>query len=384
MAYVILSHCQTSAIPNLRCTHDPKRGSCEFMLEQYGLTTLGQAGLVLLLGWLGWHMAERLNIPAATVIGPMLIVGLTTCLGLMPPSFPTWFKAGAQSIIGTYLGLQVDRATVSRSRTMAWPITVSTLWLLLSALLIGYLVARLTRIDLYTSLIGTTPGGIAEMTAMAGAVNADVALVATLQTFRLVTTNVSIPFLARRQASLDSPSLTRADNTDSAPSASQAKSAHWLIATLIGAAGGYLLDWLQVPAGGVIGAMVAVALVQLTGREMQPLPSTLRTAAQICIGVFIGVTFNPQTLAELRASFATVIAATVATVTSSLFLASFVRRWLKLDAQTALLACSPGGLTQMAVIADELGAEPFTVGLFQLVRVLAVVLLMPVIFRLIM
>jgi len=38
----------------------------------------------------------------------------------------------------------------------------------------------------------------------------------------------------------------------------------------------------------------------------------------------------------------------------------------------------------MAVIADELGAEPFTVSLFQLVRVLAVVLLMPVMFRLIM
>jgi len=166
-------------------------------------------------------MAERLNIPAATIIGPMLIVGLATCLGLTPPSFPTWFKVGAQSIIGAYLGLQVDRATIRRTRAMAWPITVSTSWLLVSALLIGYVVARLTRIDLYTSLIGTTPGGIAEMTAMAGAVNADVALVATLQTFRLVTANVSIPFLARRQAAQDSLAPTRINNMESASSTSR-------------------------------------------------------------------------------------------------------------------------------------------------------------------
>jgi len=87
--------------------------------------------------------------------------------------------------------------------------------------------------------------------------------------------------------------------------------------------------------------MVAVALVQLAGVEMQPLPSTLRTAAQVCIGVFIGVTFNTQTLAELRASFATVIGRTVATVTSSLFLASFVQRWLKLDAQQRFSRARP-------------------------------------------
>jgi hypothetical protein len=100
------------------------------------------------------------------------------------------------------------------------------------------------------------------------------------------------------------------------------------------------------------------------------------------MGIFIGGTFNAQTLVELRASFVIVVATTIATVTSSLFLARFVQRWLKVDVQTALLACAPGGLTQMAIVADELGAQTFVVSLFQLTRVVCVVLFTPIIVRL--
>ena len=37
-----------------------------------------------------------------------------------------------------------------------------------------------------------------------------------------------------------------------------------------------------------------------------------------------------------------------------------------MDAPTALLACAPAGVTQMTVIADEIGGDVLVVTLFQL------------------
>ena len=351
------------------------------MFEHNLLIVASQTGLAILLGVLGWYMAARLDVPAATILGPMLVIAAANLMGLPSANFPAWFQVGVQSIIGAYLGLKVDRGLVARTRRMAWPIALSTLWMIVSGLLIGYLVTRLTRIDLYTAMLGTTPGGIAEMTAMAVSVKADIALVATLQAFRLVTANVSIPFLARREVAL-APASAHSEWEPALTIGPSPRRVHWLVCVLVGGAGGYFFNWLGIPAGSVLGAMLSVAVLQIAGLNFAPLPAPLRTGAQILMGIFIGATFNAQTLVELRASFVIVVATTIATVTSSLFLARFVQRWLNLDIQTALLACAPGGLTQMAIIADELGAQTFVVSLFQLTRVVCVVLFTPIIVRL--
>ena len=76
-----------------------------------------------------------------------------------------------------------------------------------------------------------------------------------------------------------------------------------------------------------------------------------------------------------------IVGATLATLASSFLLAFVIQRWMRLDAGTALLGCAPGGLTLMPVIADELGAQTFVVSLFQLVRVVIVILVMPITFQ---
>lgn len=346
-------------------------------LLDYGL----RASLTLLLGLAGWRAALRLQMPAAAILGPMLLIGAAACLGAALADFPAWLKTSAQAIIGVFLGLKFNRITVLRAKSLVWPIVVANAWLLLSGLLIGYALMRLARVDLNTSLLGTTPGGIVEMTVMAGSFQADVALVATLQAFRLVSANVSIPILARRQVNPHSPSDDAVLFSHSRRVAGVSCRAGWPICMLMGLSGGFFLTWLQVPAGGVVGALLAVGAIQLAGVEMAPLPAPIRNAAQVLAGIFIGLTFSAQTLVELRAAFLTIVVTTAATLASSLLLARFIQHWLRLDAQTALLACAPGGLVQMGIIADELGAQTFVVSLFQFTRIVCVIVLAPLVFR---
>jgi hypothetical protein len=311
----------------------------------------------------------------------MLFIAAATMLGAPSPNFPHWSRVLVQSIIGGYLGLKIDRATVASARALLIPITISTIWFVAATLLIGYALARWTTIDLYTALLAVTPGGVAEMTAIAMAVQANAALVATVQVVRLIASNVAVPLFVRRHANQHF--HARAESNGDGAS-DPACGSHWIVCLGVGALGGFALDAFQVPAGGVIGAMLAVAAAQIVGTSLRAIPERGRNLAQIFLGVFVGITFTRQTLIELQNSFVIIVVATLATLISSIILARVVQRWMRLDAETALLACAPGGLSLMPMIADELGAQTFVVSLFQLARIVLVILVMPIIFQILM
>jgi membrane AbrB-like protein len=347
-------------------------------------------GLALVLGLAGWLIASRLKFPTAAILGPMLLVGAFSAAGVIHVNFPAWFKTLLQIVVGIYLGYKIDRTALARIRMLLRPIALVTAWMVLTALGIGVLLARATHVDLATAFLGTSPGGIAEMTAMAVSVHADVTLVATLQTLRIISTLLAIPFLARNFVEPDAAAPDpRAVETARALSAVPTEYTSpirftWHAYLLLGVLGSFLFAALKIPAAGVIGALVVVALSRIAGADFGHPPQRLRLYAQIGLGVVIGTTFNEQTLTELRAQFVAVLLVTAATVSSALALAQVVKRWLKTDMQTALLACAPGGLMQMGIIADEMGAEVLVVNLFQLTRLVSAVLLLPILMRLLL
>ncbi len=83
-------------------------------------------------------------------------------------------------------------------------------------------------------------------------------------------------------------------------------------------------------------------------------------------------------MAVLGAPAAVVV--TAATLASGVALARVLRDWVGLEPATALLACAPAGVTQMAVVADEIGADVLVVTLFQLTRLMVCVFVLPVLF----
>lgn len=339
----------------------------------------------VLLGWGAWLSASRLRIPAPALLGPMLIVGTATVLGFTHPEFPSWTKTALQIVVGAFLGYNVDRNAVLCIRSMLKPIGIATAWMITSALAIGYLLALFTHIDLMTAFLATSPGGMAEMSAMAMTSRANVALVATLQSFRIVTTTLAIPFLARGIAGDATPSrasMRPLPGQGQPPRATSSRFA-WLVWLGLALAGAALFGWLQISAAGILGPMIAVGLTRASGVSAPRPPILLRTTAQIGLGVLIGSTFDSHTVQLLRDESGIVLLVTAGTVISALGLAGLVQRLLRTDRRTALLACAPGGLTQMGIVADELGAQVFVVNMFQLARLICAVLILPFVMRLI-
>jgi uncharacterized protein len=150
------------------------------------------------------------------------------------------------------------------------------------------------------------------------------------------------------------------------------------VAALVGA---LVFERLGVPAGELVGAMVAVAVVNLAGRPAVETPGALRFAAFVALGWAIGQGVTTDTLRSLRAGALPLVLIVLALVVVGGLLAALVVRWGWMDSTTAFLAASPGALSQMSALADALGANAALVAAIHTVRVVVVVLIAPAVAR---
>jgi uncharacterized protein len=139
-----------------------------------------------------------------------------------------------------------------------------------------------------------------------------------------------------------------------------------------GAAGAMVLTVLNVPAGGIIGAVLgsaAMSAARSNGAQLKP----VRVVGLVLLGATAGLRLDAHTLAQLREVALPLGAAVAGLVLAQLALATVLWRWFRVDAVTALLAAAPGGVSEIASIADDVGARAGVVTAVHVVRVIVVV-----------
>lgn len=138
-----------------------------------------------------------------------------------------------------------------------------------------------------------------------------------------------------------------------------------------------LLERLGVPSGALLGAMLGVMALNLAGRPVPAMAPGGRFVAFVILGWIIGSQFTPDTLAVVRAAVIPVALSVVALVLSGAAVAWGLCVLTGVDPASAFLAASPGALSQMAAVSDELGANVAFVTTMHVVRVVAVLLIAP-------
>lgn len=145
---------------------------------------LGLAAALLLL---------RLGLRAGWMLGPLAVSASFAASGQPLSGVPPALIALAQLAMGVQLGAGFDRPTLSRSRRFL-PVALLNCWLLIAACgLCAALLALLLGRPLGALLLGTAPGGVAEMSLTAKLLGLDVALVVTLQVTRIALVAVLTP-----------------------------------------------------------------------------------------------------------------------------------------------------------------------------------------------
>ncbi len=321
-------------------------------------------------GALGGALFAWFGLPAAWLSGAMIAVALAT-LARMPAHVPTPLRDGLFVVLGVTMGTGVKPETVARIGE--WPFTMALLAITMVAVMgATYLYQRrVAGWDRETSYFAAIPGALAVVMAMTLSYpRADVGRVALAQSVRLFILMAVLP------------SLIAGSGTPPPQSALQAQADLGLpmLAALMALAGlvGLATARAGVPAGWMTGPFFMSAILSATGTVDILLPGWLTQAALIGLGSVVGARFGhvgPQALARL---FLVSLGAFVVGMTISVAMSLLVWALFGLPFGQVLLAFAPGGLEVMTLLAFLLNLDPAFVAAHQIVRYVAMVLILPV------
>ncbi len=139
-------------------------------------------GLALMAVWV-LHRWGRANPWFLGGLGVSMALSLT---GHTLTAVPTWMVNASQLLIGISLGVQFSGDFIKTAPKWMLSVCVGTLSLIVVCSLFAFGVSKLSGIDTLTMVLGTAPGGIAEMAITAKVLHLGVPLVTTLQVCRLI------------------------------------------------------------------------------------------------------------------------------------------------------------------------------------------------------
>ena len=144
----------------------------------------------------------------------------------------------------------------------------------------------------------------------------------------------------------------------------------WLVLTVVLAvAGGVLLLKLKVPGGMLVGAIVAVAALNLTTQQAY-IPQETRVLAQVLTGAYIGCMITRDDMRQMPKLIGPYLTVMGSFLVLNLAMAAMMYGITEFDLITCLFSTAPGGVSDMPIISMDLGADSSVVAVMQFVRMM--------------
>jgi uncharacterized protein len=316
---------------------------------------------------------EAAHLPAALLLGGMA-AAIVMASSDVAMKVPRWPLMAAQGVIALLIARTI---TPSLLGTMlgGWPLFLSVIVavIVVSALL-GWLLARLRILPGTVAVWGSSPGAATAMTLMAGEYGADMRLVAFMQYLRVVFVALLASVVARIWTAHGS-HRAAIDWWPAVP---------WqpfLATVALAVCGAYAGRRLRIPAGTLLFPMILGAILHGSGRMEIVLPPWLLAASYMLVGWNIGLGFTRPILRHAAKAFPRVTLAILVQIGVCGGLAAILHRWAGIDALSAYLATSPGGVDSAAIIAASAKVDlPFVMAM-QTTRLMLVLLISPALAR---
>ncbi|MCL1992182.1 MAG: AbrB family transcriptional regulator, partial [Spirochaetes bacterium] len=312
-------------------------------------------------GIAGASLVRKLRLPAGALVGSMLAVaGLHLLLPwALAYQYPLGLRAVVQAFSGVVLGLNFGRSDLALLRKMPAVAALIVGVLLVFNVGFAFIIAGVSELSPVTAIFATAPGGITDLALIAYEFGAEPQIVALLQMFRFVFVVSFFPFVIRRYIAKHGLGGAGTGTAGAAgekfKDLSLAQRRRRMVLTFaVALAGAAVGRGLGIPAGGLLGPLVFVIVLH-AGFRLAYCPGGTRLVVQICAGAYIGSLIRPEVAASMQFLVLPALVLIAQIMVMSFATAWIVCRLTKLDYATALFSCVPGGINEMALIADDMG-----------------------------
>lgn len=293
------------------------------------------------------------------------MIGCTLAAVLGAPiEAPARLRPYVMPVIGVLLGSRVTADVLARAGE--WSITfVILLPFLLTTAGLSYLFyRRIGGYDRTTAYFSAMPGGLTDMVLIGTEMGGEEKRIALAHASRvlivicLIVISYKLLFdLGTQEAEAGFVALDVLSLSD------------WLILASCAVIGSVLATWLKIPLGQIMGPMLLSSAAHVTGIVTVPPPSLIVTIALIVIGTIIGCRFVGTTFRAVGRDLLLGAGSSLVMLAVAVAFASAVSRISGEDLSQTFLAFSPGGVTEMSLLALAMGQEVAYVTAAHLARI---------------
>jgi len=332
---------------------------------------LSTAVLIALCGVAGFA-ARWLGLPLPFMMGPLLVSGLmsTMLARHLPEEFA--FLAGLRlvfiAVIGLMIGTQITPTLFAEAKGLAISVAALGAFVVLSTGFNYAVFRRIGGFDRPTAFYSSAPGGLYESIAFGENAGADTSRLVLQQFLRVITVVTLLPIGLSfwHGAPLGSSAgMTMAQ--------AEVPLSHLPIIAAAVVGGIALGAVCRLPARQLTGPLVMGAALSLSGLVQMDIPQWLVNLAQVVIGASLGTRFKGTTRNTLAMGAALSLLSVGGMLCLAALMASLLSPITAEPFDVMLISFAPGGVTEMALVALSLPANPALVTLYHIIRILITV-----------
>ncbi|MBV0911110.1 AbrB family transcriptional regulator [Rhodobacteraceae bacterium ASV31] len=314
--------------------------------------------------------------PLPWMLGPM-IGNTIAALVHLPIRGPVRLRPIVIPIIGVMLGSAFSPAILGQ--ITSWLVTLVLLapFIAVAGLASFLFYSRVAGYDRITAFYCAAPGGLNEMVILGAAAGGVERQIALAHSARILVVVTAVVWFYNAGLGVQSGDIAR-------PTVALGALSLLDMALLAGSAilGPAFARAVRLPAAGMLGPMVLSAAAHLAGWVDVPPPAPLVIVAQIVIGTVIGCRFAGTPAREILRDVGLGIGSSTVMLAVALGFAAALTALTGTDLAQSFLAFSPGGLTEMSLLALAMGQDVAYVSFAHVARIVYVIAAAPIAARL--
>ena len=332
--------------------------------------------LTLIIAILGGYLASKKKIPAAYMLGALFLVAIFNIF-FNKAFLPNYFKFMTQVATGTFIGSKFHSEDVKMLKKVIVPGMTMVVLMIAFSFVLSYLMSTFLGIDNLTSFFATAPGGIMDISLIAYDFKANTSQVALLQLIRLISVISFVPFFTKKCYKRNTKEKISFEQKIKSE-IKEEKS--FLFTVIVGIIGGIVGYFSHLPAGTMSCSMALVAYFNVKAHKAY-MPLTLRKIIQSFGGALIGAKVTLSDVIALKDLILPIILIIIGFCLMNVLVGFFLYKTTKFSLSTALLSASPGGMSDISLMAEDLGANGPQVASMQFLRAIFIVGVYPVIIK---
>jgi membrane AbrB-like protein len=328
--------------------------------------------LTFIIAGSGAGIAYLLGLPIPFLLGSMCSITIASLSGVKI-YLPVWLRNTVFIMLGIQAGSGVRPETLGQ--LSEWPLSFALLFVMLVSVT-GFtfmLLRYALRWDAQTAFFSSLPGALSFVMAAASETRADLVKISIIQTVRLL---LLIGLLAPVLNVLGQ----SAPHVDYVMATGHPVEA-WVYLILAGGAGAIAGHYSRLPGGMMLGALLASALVHVTGWVDVRMPVEIADFGMIILGMLIGSRVDSRHRSVIVQYLPAALMAFIVGTGSATVICVLAWFLTGLHPAQIALAFAPGALEALTVIAFSLGVDPAYVASHHVMRFMMIAVTVPFLAR---